>query len=366
MSKRYRLGVYFPMLIIGIIVTTVLRVVASIFDFDFVYGYYYGSTVFNVSVWLTVAFSVLLMSFAFFPSKSKEPEVAFATPSIYFPSAFICIGLVFTALGLFLKSKDAPTVGSTVFSIPINTVALIGGILALASAVYFVLACILTEEKNDLRAWFGMVTVLFLVVYATYLYFNTDLAINAHVKVIDQLSYVFAAIFFLYETRISLGRGAWRLYVSFGMVSALLCAYSAIPTLVTYFVKGQLLSDSLHESVMTVSILVFIISRLIQAAISRERGSSKTALSIKEASEARAESIARHERELMQTIEESETARIEGKRIAEVAELHELIPDVEDENEETEAEKASQEGVETVAEQIEEDTIVTEQEKDGE
>ena len=77
------------------------------------------------------------------------------------------------------------------------------------------------------------------------------------------MAYLASAIFFLYESRISLGRDRWRLYISFGLASGLLCCYSAIPSLITYFVKGEIISDSLAETLLTLSLAVFIISKLM-------------------------------------------------------------------------------------------------------
>lgn len=359
MSKRYRLSFFFPLLMIGATVAVILRTVASIFDFDFIYGYYYGSPTFIGSVWVTVIVSVLLFSFALLPTRHNEPELPFGTPILYIPSALSGVALAFTAFSAIAKAISLSADLTNSFLVPLDTVALVSGALALASTVYFALCCLICRGKSDLRAVFGMVTVIFLVFYAVYLYFDTRLAINAHAKSIDQLAYIFLAAFFLFETRISLGRQSWKLYVGFGFVSALLSAYSSIPTLITYFVKGKLMSDSLSGAVLTLALLVYVVARLIQSAILNDNERCPTVTAIIEESKARAEAISVHENELMQTIEDSEAARLEDKRIADVAELHELISENEEEQEKSDVlipeGSAEEETSQPTAEEITED-----------
>jgi hypothetical protein len=98
--------------------------------------------------------------------------------------------------------------------------------------------------------------------YAGHLFFSDALPINAPNKAVDQLSYLAVSIFFLYETRISLGRAKWRLYLTFGLIAVALTAYSAIPAIIFYFQSGGVVSRSLTENVLTLSLGIYIASRL--------------------------------------------------------------------------------------------------------
>ena len=79
------------------------------------------------------------------------------------------------------------------------------------------------------------------------------------------MAYLSAALFFLYESRVSLGRAKWRPYVSFGLIAALLTAYSAIPSLIVYAVNGYLVSNSIVESVLSLTLSFFIFSQVYQS-----------------------------------------------------------------------------------------------------
>ena len=138
-------------------------------------------------------------------------------------------------------------------------------VLGIFAIVHFIMTAILTEASSALRAGLGLCAVSFLALYAAYLYFSAELPINSPNKIVDQMAYLFAAVFILYEVRISLGREIWGAYVTFGLISALLTAYSAIPSLICYFAKGQTVSNSIYETALTLALFIFILARLALA-----------------------------------------------------------------------------------------------------
>ena len=88
-------------------------------------------------------------------------------------------------------------------------------------------------------------------------------------KIISQMAYLAAAVFFLYEIRLPLGREKWRAYVCFGMICTALCAYSAIPSLIVYIAKPDtlyLLVTGEFEIALTLSIFIFSTFKLILTA----------------------------------------------------------------------------------------------------
>lgn len=309
MIKKYRLEFYLPLLIIVALASVILRTVASFGSYDFKYGYYYSSTLFSVSVWLVVICVAILFTFASPRSKTvKEPNIPFGTKEVFFPSAIAMLGLLFSSFSFFKFALDSGATSNVkpFLNVPANTVALVGGVLGLLSIVYFILSSVCPDDRSIPRASFGMVTVLYLVIYSAYLYFDTELAINAHSKIVDQCAYVFAAIFFLYETRVSLGRQSWRLYGAFGLVASLLCAYSSIPSVIVYLATGKVVSHSIYESVLTLALFAFIFARVWLVAFSRDNGTPSTANAICSNSLIKKESVREHEAKMMEIIERQE------------------------------------------------------------
>jgi hypothetical protein len=174
----------------------------------------------------------------------------------------ISVALLFLAKELFERSRSTDPSISAEVSLP-STVALICAALAILSIAGFFIYVFVREHHSERRALFGIAITAFLILYAVYLYFNKELPLNSPNKLVDQIAYVFAAIFFLFETRISLGRESLGGYRAFGYCAALLTAYSAIPSLAVFFIKGEIISNSIYETVVTFTLLIFTVSRLL-------------------------------------------------------------------------------------------------------
>ena len=147
------------------------------------------------------------------------------------------------------------------------------------------------SSASSPRAYLGICTVAFLSLFAIYVYFVDELPINSPGKILEQMVYLFAAVFFLYETRLSMGREKWRPYIAFGFISALIAAYSSIPSLIYYFATDFRISGSIYEMALTVTLFFFILSRILLAGSLIQDKESAIAMIFKSASEARTEEI---------------------------------------------------------------------------
>jgi hypothetical protein len=161
------------------------------------------------------------------------------------------------------------------------------GFLAILSTAHFILASITTAVSSERRADFGIITVLFLALYAAYLYFDSSLPINSPIKIVDEMTYISSALFFLYETRISIGREKWPRYTALGFVTMILTAYSSLPALITYIADGTTVSNSIFETVLTLTIFLFVLSRLALSSSLKEKKESSTVSIIKAAADKR-------------------------------------------------------------------------------
>jgi hypothetical protein len=119
--------------------------------------------------------------------------------------------------------------------------------------------------------------------------------VNAPNKLIDELSYLSSALFFLYETRLSMGREKWKEYISIGFISALFTAYSSIPALITFFVRDAKISNNIYESVLTLALFIFISSRILLTSKLIENEQSAVVNSISNFAREREENIAKND-----------------------------------------------------------------------
>ncbi|MBQ7363248.1 MAG: hypothetical protein IJW48_02230 [Clostridia bacterium] len=269
-SKRIR--IYTALMLLFAASAVSLRTVACLRDLIYEHGYYDSKVLITASAYVVFGGCILLFSYIFLAER-MSPQTNFSSPKTYAPTGVAGIGLLFIAIYLF-KS------GSNGENNTVRYVTSITALFALISIVHFFLNAFISESRTELRGYFSLATVVFLALYAAYLYFNSKLPLNAPNKLIDQLAFLSSALFFLYESRISLGREKWRCYVTFGLIASFLTAYSSIPALITYFVKGRIISNSIEESVLTATLFFFITSRLFLTASISERGKSSAALAM--------------------------------------------------------------------------------------
>ncbi len=268
-----RLTVYVILMLALAIAACILRTLACVRDLEDNLIYFSNGAA-NLASGIVVSAGAVLLFSAAFTQKKVALRASFSTPMTYVPTGAVAISLFALAIRLFIHSKEAAAPLTVIRSLgnPAVLLAIISALLAFTSIAHFFFTAFLTQRHTVMRGYFALATILFLAAYSSYLYFDISTPINAPGKVVDQMAYLFTAIFFLYEARISLGREMWRGYTAFGLVSALLLAYSSIPTLLTYAITGNTVSASIEAAVFSLALFLFVFTRLALAATVREEG----------------------------------------------------------------------------------------------
>lgn len=251
-TKQPKLNAYLLLFSLLAIATVTMRSIASLLYLND-YGYYQGG-LHTAASFIVLGGSLLLLSYALLHRGDEPKRASFGGALTYAPGAPLSLCLILLGVS-FLRKTAETRLASLLLSLM--------GALAIAGALYFLFAVLYEFKVCDLRAVFAMICTLFLILYAGYLYFDSSLAINATTKLVDQMAYIAAAIFFLFETRISLGREHWPLYTATGFVAALLCAYSAIPSALVYFFDGRVISGSAEEIFTTLFLFAYILCRTV-------------------------------------------------------------------------------------------------------
>ncbi len=274
-SKRLRIYILL-MLVVGA-VSSALRTIACLFDLNYDIGHFENgalASAASIVLWIGVIimFSYLLIS------TGVNLRPSFTSPLSYVPTGIISVALLFIGAKLLLdcdysglrsafaelsRAIGIKNIFLCVLDLLGAAMPILLALLALASTIHLFLGGYLTSEESVTRGYFALGTVLFLAIYVTYLHLQNGVQINAPNKLADQMAYLFSALFFLYEARISLGREKWGLYASFGLAAAMLCLFSSVPSLMTFAVRGELISASLEESLVTLSLFIFITTRLV-------------------------------------------------------------------------------------------------------
>ena len=254
-----RLSVHVALVSIFTLLAVGFRSAACITNLDYQYGYFDEKGLINAaSIFLFLA---MLASFGFaLTGKRLSLRPSFSSPATFVPTGIVGAALVFFAIHLLGQIPELRSDGGS--SVLIITT-LLCGLCSLLSIAHFFLNAFITDAKTELRSYFAIATVVALSSYAAYLYFIGGTSINSPNRLTDQMAYLLSALFFLYEARISLGREKWRGYCVFGLSAMAATAYSAAPTLVVYFAKRELLSISIEEIILTLSLFIFIAARII-------------------------------------------------------------------------------------------------------
>lgn len=299
-SHKY-LRIYLLSLFTVILAATVLRSIAILTELDFTSGYFDNKVIISIANGLVMAMALLSLTY-FAVAKHGELVASFGGAVTYVPSGLVAVALIFISAELL--STNIIARGGTVMGF-------FTALLALVSVAHFLYNALIVKKENSHRAWFSLATIIFLAAYATYLYFDVSLPLNSPNKIVDMMAFLFSALFFLYETRISLGRDSWRAYISFGIIASLITAYSSIPSIITYFVRGEVISNSITETALTFTLFIFITARLLMVSELKDNEKSEIAALVFEMEARRKEQIkeniaAREQSELNEANSEEE------------------------------------------------------------
>ena len=279
--KNRAIRIYLTVLALATLAASGLRSAALVKDFDFASGHFDGKSLITAASLLTVASAIVMITYVFFADKSKGYVAQFSTPLTYVPAGAVCAAMVFFLLNI----KEAiPKLSEVSKETPITDILLLLVFyLAFPTIIYFILNSVSSERASSARAASGIATVICFALYTSYLYFDTALTINNPNKIIDEMAFLLAALFFLYETRISISRESWNLYFVTGAIASSVGLYSSVPAIIATVIRDKAISESLEENVLILTVAAFIFARLILSATYNEDKRSDTITMLRDA-----------------------------------------------------------------------------------
>ena len=300
-ANSKKLTIYMVLMLLGSAVSATLRTIACINHLDYSTGYFTDKSLIsaaNIIIWVTV---ILMLTYPIIASKVKL-RASFSTSATYIPSGILAVAVVFAgvrALSYAMSVSRYPLLSLGIFKTPSAVMGAAVFILSLATVAYLFFNTYFTKSKSDIRAYFAVCAIAFFAAYAILLYLDSSLSNNSHGKMVNQMAFLFTSLFFLYETRISLGREMWRAYTTFGLMAAALSAYSSIPAIITYYVKDTLIfapagtesSFSLEGCLVMLMLFIFTVSRLSLAATLTEEKENKLIKAMSDYAERREERV---------------------------------------------------------------------------
>lgn len=260
MNKLKRIDLYtIPLFIVAAAVVT-LRTVALFTSFNSLTMHFDNKVAITISGILVAIAVIGFGSYLFLGEKERKLLAKSDNARSYIPAGLVSIAMVFLgAECLSLSLGGRYPVG------PLPALSIACALLAFLSAVSFFLSVFIERSQHLYKAAFSLSVVFCLAIWAIILFFDKQThPTNSPNKLVDQFAYISAALFFLFESRIPLGRAKWRGYVATGLVATLLCTYSSVPSLILYAANGYVVSHSIIESVLTLAMAIFICSKVLQ------------------------------------------------------------------------------------------------------
>ena len=260
MKTLRKLDMYVIPLVFAALAGIILRTFALLTSFNRLTMHFDDKTAIGFAVGIVGIAVIGFMSYMFFGEKEADLIAKSGNAASFIPAGIVSTALLFMGFRNFGVVFDLNGPKGT-----LSILTILSAILALLSVGSFFLSIFIEKNENHYKAAFSLSIVMFLAIYAAMLFFNRELhPTNSPNKIIDQMAYVSSAIFFLFESRIPLGRAKWRPYVTFGLIATLLTAFSAIPALILYAANGYVISDSIIESLLTLTLSFFIFSKVLQ------------------------------------------------------------------------------------------------------
>lgn len=277
-TNSKRLGLYIAAMLILTSVATTLRTIACVTQLDYASGFFTDKSLIRISD-IIICITVFGMFSYVLAATSVKLRASFSTGATYVSTGILAVATVFLGMKVIsyvISGARYPLLSVKTLTDPTTVLGIITAILACLSVAHHFFNAFITDAKADVRAYFAMATVAFFTFYALIVYLDSSIAISDTGKILRQTAFLLCAIFFLFETRISLARESWRLYAAFGLIAASVSAYASVPAIITYYINGHIVSyakgslASIEEAVLLLTAFIFILSRLILTATLRE------------------------------------------------------------------------------------------------
>ena len=270
------------------VAAVVLRTVACFSDLDIVSGHFKNGALFIVSASLVGLGVAGALAYMFLPEQRTE-----LLSDCHGALTNVGVGLLGGAFAFF--AIDTAATAFTGDAVGITKLTLIlTAIFSTISIGFVFLYPMLGRRLSEIRGFAGLGAVCCLAFYSIYLLADPEIPLNVPGRIVDQMAYISAALFFLGEVRLFLGRQMWRLYTAFGMIAMILCAYSAVPAIIYYFgnvysVENYThLSKSIAQTALTLALFFFIAVRTFKVAFLNANEPGPVAKAISDIADAKA------------------------------------------------------------------------------
>lgn len=152
-----------------------------------------------------------------------------------------------------------------------------GGILSLGAVVYFVLNVIFTDNRKNLKPWFGFVAIVWHIMYLLSIYFDMTNPLNNPIRLINEFALVAGMLFITVELRYVLGVAKKGFYISCSLVAVTFLLASGVTGIICTFTDIIPKTRDLWGYIFELAFAFYVLTRfIVQLSHSEEKPIEET------------------------------------------------------------------------------------------
>ncbi len=136
-------------------------------------------------------------------------------------------------------------------------------LFAVVGVFFCIHNCLFPNAEKNRRLLFGLSIPLFAILNVLSLYFDRTAPLNAPNKIFDQFTYVFVALYLLYELRVFLKEPHYAVQCTLGLITMVFTAANGFPSFIYMLTKGQQLSDNAAHDILMIAFFLYVAIRML-------------------------------------------------------------------------------------------------------
>ena len=187
---------------------------------------------------------------------------SFLTSIISIASAFL---VLVTAVMFFMSKGSASELGNT--QIMVYRLRFACSVIALPTAIYFLIVGFTTKKNNDVISWFSFFPIIWTLVYIMSVYFDHTSVINSPLRIVQQTALIVLLVYQLFETRCHIGKSKPVVYFILSNLTILFLSTAFIPDLADLLLGKAKLTLDMSYSLYGCVLALYVFARSVDFAI---------------------------------------------------------------------------------------------------
>lgn len=264
MTKKKLTTLLLVFSVLSAILSVISRIYLTYTKLDSEFGVYQrGATIVTVYhiILVLVCIAILVVALAFTKNVSRDyfPSTSAGTTFTASVTAFLLLASLFISLYYIVVQKS-----------PVLAFDAVELLISFPTIIFFLRAGVSKTKNSVLTAFLSFCPILWSTVCVIRVYFDSSILMTSPNRIMNQIAFIAAMLYFLTESRIHLGISNNRFHVATAAVTPILLLTSAVPNLVCAKLLSIGESDSFMKYAVQAAMALFIYCRLFSYGKNKE------------------------------------------------------------------------------------------------